>query len=283
MIVAAVGALSVLLLFSLVYSNEQSRRTNKYVSRMHISVPNGNAVWKFLSEIEYSSFDAFNDKQVRLAVDFENESWQIRNYFRFDERGKILLKENTGACLELVIYAFQQLEKDLRRDFAVQFAETVESSTFNNPYSRHWILILIRKSTGERYVLDPSFKRFGPIDYFDDYRIFRMYDKLPIELVQDGTNRLSAADGAPIFIKNGNLIGLMVRPINGAFDKDNFSLGIYAKKPFKYKGHHIYNIGVSNGEYFEQTDEKNAKEFLSPGQLRSLKTLLDKLYRDIES
>jgi hypothetical protein len=79
------------------------------------------------------------------------------------------------------------------------------------------------------------------------------------------------------------LIGLIVRPVNGNFNRENFSLGIYAKKPFKFKGHFIYNIGLVNGEYFENLNEENAKEFLSPNQLKSLKGLLKKLYSDIES
>ena len=264
-------------------NTENARRTNKTVVKNHKPIPQEKAVWKFFSEIEYSTFDVFNDKDVRLAVNFEKQIWLIKGYFKFDSNNNILLNDNSGACLELAIYAFVELEKDLGRYYRVQFAETLESSTFNNANSRHWVLLLTLKSNGEQFILDPSFKRFGRIDDFDDYRITNLYDRVPVEIVKDGHNRLSIADGAPIFIKKGNLIGLIVRPVNKKFDRNNFSLGIYAKKPFKFKGHFIYNIGLKDGAYFEMLNEENAKEFLTSEQLKSLKGLLKKLYKDIES
>lgn len=267
----------------LLFSNEDAKRTNRFVSHMHYRVAETKAVWKLFEEVSYSSFDVFNDKDVKLAVDFQNEKWLIKNYFKFDERDHIVLNNNSGACLELVIHAFTELEKDLSKDYHVKFVETIEASTFNNPNSRHWILLLTHKGSGNEYILDPSFKRFGPIDNFDDYRITQVFDRLPRSVVADGHNHFSIADGAPIFMKKGNLIGLIVRPVNGNFNKENFSLGIYAKKPFKFKGHFIYNIGLVNGQYFEKLDEKNAKEFLNQEQVKALKALLIKLYNEIES
>jgi hypothetical protein len=263
--------------------NDTRRRSSAFLSTKVYKLPHSKEIWGIIDPLKYSSYDIFNDKEVKLKVNFNTNRWTIINYFSFDINKKIKLINNSGACLELVVYTYDRIYDLLSSGYIIEFAETIESSTFNNPNSTHWILLITdRNDRRAKYILDPSFKRYGRIEDFDDYRIYNTSEAIPASVVSGRNNRLDVANGAPIFMKDGNLIGLNASPVNGKFDDQNFSLGIYAKKPFKYKSHYIYNIGRSGGQFFEREDRDNIEEYLGPKEFKNLKSTLNKLYQSVE-
>lgn len=205
-------------------------------------------VIKIIEPLKYSGLPALLREDVSLDIDFVNQEWKLRNIHRFDQQGNILLDENRyGLCGELAAFIYPHIKHLFGDRYIIEFALVAESGFFLYPQASHIGLIIQEKEKGNIFFLDPSFRRYGSIDEFDNYLFFDQKSFLPFIQEQDPDVVFSVNQGTPALIHKNRMVFLTVDKVDDIFDKDNFTIALTATKKYAYSGRYIYAVRKRQG------------------------------------
>ncbi len=246
------------------------------------NVPHYQEVKKIIEPLSYSALEALNRPEVTLTVDYPNRLWALNNIRRFTPEGTVVLDDGRyGACGELSAYAYQKIRPLFDHRYSIRVVRVAESSFFP-PNSSHYALFIIDSTNPQfpvTYVLDPSFRRYGRIDDFEDYRFYETDEKIQFVEKRIPYEVFRVDQGAPLIIKRQFLLELVVESIDGKFDENNFALSVRATLKHNYSGRRALSLRRVAGKFelYENTDF--VKERLKSKEYDILKNRLIEIYR----
>ena len=130
-------------------------------------------VKEIMEPLRYSGLKDFFDPDTRLSIEFEDKRWTLHNIHHFDKDGRVLLKEDRfGLCGDLAAYIYERITPFLNNTYSIDFLRAAESSFFPLPKGSHIVLKITDNSFSlipRVYILDPSFRKYKRIEYFDEY------------------------------------------------------------------------------------------------------------------
>jgi hypothetical protein len=271
-ILALIGGIA-FLGFRLFHSSAKVLSVNApaLVPAQTLPLPYYEKIMAVLDTLEYSGVADLMKPAVDLRIDFVGKVWTLTNIHEFGPQGNILLNHNRyGLCGELAAYTYQQIDPFLKDRYEIFFLKAAESGFFLRPRSTHIVLMMVDRSTRERYFIDPSFRRYGREADFSDY-LFSESADLPTHLKSLTKDISFPADGeTPLLIRKDYLLCLGIESVGGKFDKNNFALALTANKRHAYSGRYVFTLRRQDGksETFKNTDLLN--QLLTPEEIRSL-------------
>jgi hypothetical protein len=243
-------------------------------------------ITSMMRNLRYSGKEMFLRPDVRLTLDPQNKLWILHNVYSFDEHGGILLEKGTsGTCKELSVYMADKIMPLLGDDYRIAFVRTAYSAYFLGDYATHIVIKIYPKSPatyGEAYILDPSFKRYGPISDFEDYFFYAESPQIKFAKEQNTDLILPVNHLIPLFIKSNVLIGLVIEDTMGIFDKDNFAIALTATRRHRYAGRYIFGLRKYNGKKEIQENKMLADNILSSKEYDILKDRVMELFENVE-
>lgn len=248
-----------------------------------LSLPFYEKVMASTNLLEYSGLPALTRPDVTLSVNFDEKTWTLHNLHRFDPDGKILLDQDRyGLCGELAAYVYTKVQPFLGERYSIQFIRAAESGFFLRPQSSHIVLVLTDKATGERYFLDPSFRRYGKEADFKGYLFFDVGDVATHFNSLKPDVAFAVDSGTPLLIRENFLLYFTVESVEGKFDKDNFIMAITANKRYDYSGRYVFALQVKGGKPKRFKNEGLLSRFLTPRESQELLTRLSGWFEQYE-
>lgn len=250
------------------------------ISGIERKAPYSEEIKKIIKPLRYSGFYTLLRPEVRISLDFDKKTWRLHNIHRFDKEGNVVLeKGKSGVCGDLAAYVYNKVKPIFGDHYKISFVRAAESGYFLGPQSSHMILEIVKPSIfGQtEYILDPSFRRYGNKENYEEYLFYERAMRLSLE--KDEVFNISQL--TPIVIKKEFLIGLVVDGSGDKFDKDNFTLAITATRRFKYAGRYILALRRRNGQE-EMFENKNLRAtLLSKGEYDQLRERLSYLFSNL--
>ena len=245
-------------------------------------LPQYEAVMSILAPLEYSGFPTIVDKNVALKVDFDQHQWRLNNVHQFDDKGSLILEQGRfGLCAELSAHIFDQIKALMGDEYEVKFATVTESSFFSKFESNHIILLVYHRITKASYFIDPSFRMYGKVSDFNDYRIFSVQDQLPFVRGRITDSVFKIDQAMPLFIKNDCLLSFAVTSVDGKFDKDNFLFIIALNRKNKFSGIDIFAVGKYKGGIQSVNDHTALEQLFTPDEIKALYNQLNGWFKAI--
>jgi hypothetical protein len=241
------------------------------VSAQITRLPYYEKIMAILDSLEYSGVADLMKPAVDLQIDFAGKIWTLTNIHEFDPQGNILLNHDRyGLCGELAAYTYQKIDPFLKDRYEILFLKAAESGFFLRPRSTHIVLMMVDRSTRERYFIDPSFRRYGREADFSDY-LFSESADLPTHLKSLTKDVPFPADGeTPLLIRKNFLLCLGAESVGGKFDKDNFALALTANKRHAYSGRYVFTLRRQDGKSETFKNAGLLNQLLTPEEIRSL-------------
>jgi len=246
------------------------------------SAPYASDVKKIIDPLGYSFLPILSRSDVQLRPDFKNEIWILTHIHLFDQKGQVALQDDRyGLCGDLAAYAYQKVEPLLRDHYTVRYVRAAESHYFPAPLNTHYVLSVIDQKDPRRvFILDPTFKRYGPLDQFDEYLFFEHLSSLRFMARQERDNIEIVNRAIPVLISRTIKLSLIVLIENGQFNEKNFSVGILATHKNTYMPRTIYRTGVSDGKRFEKESAEDVSKLPATEDYTTLKRRVNELTED---
>lgn len=262
----------------------QAYRENTTPGDIEKDVPYYKEVKKIIDPLRYSGFDSLMLPDVSLTIDFGQKKWALRNIHRFDKDGRVALVEGRyGVCGELAAYVYDKIRPVFPKQYDIKYISLSESGYFLHPRASHLGLIISRRSIlgNEAYLLDPSFRNYGRINHFDEYVFFDESQELDFVRNHDPDQAFNIGSIAPMRIKKGFLVGLLVDETGGKFDRDNFLIAVTATKRFKYAGRYIIAFRRVAGQQEVFENKRLALNIITQENYDKLKGRVAQFYSQI--
>jgi len=262
------------------------RVANNYAARVteKKDIPCYRQVMAIIRPLGYSGFQALVRPEVNLDIDFPNNIYVIHNLHRFDESGGIILEENRyGLCGELASYVFRRVRPIMPEMYKINFVRVAESGFFANPQSTHIVLLVTdtQSSPLKRYLIDPSFQRYGNVEEYDNYFFIETLNQLEFEKDQFSDVTFAINGGTPILIKDDYMIDLTIGKVNGKFDKDNFIMALGVQERYKFTSHYLFGLIKDNGRVQELENKALAMKAIDIKKYEQLKKKLQTWFHRI--
>jgi hypothetical protein len=198
-------------------------------------------VREILKPLQYSGLSVLMRPDFRLSIDADTKRWTAHNLHRFDEHGEPVLEQGReGLCGDLATYVAHRLRPLLGEDrFTIEFVRVAESQFFPASISAHYVLRiteLVPPNPPVIYILDPSFKRYGRLEEFDDYLFYEPRSEMLFVEKQDPDETFPVGEGTPILIHSRQLIGLAVNRDGRFFNRDYHRLSLVVVFRHRYAG-----------------------------------------------
>lgn len=233
-------------------------------------IPYQDAVNQIMAPLNYSGIDNILGKDALVSLDIDKRVWNLHNSYRFDNDGNILLNSNhSGLCGTLSRYMYGKIKDVFPQDrYKIMFEKVKEKDFFFTPQATHMILTVTDLETGKKYLLDPSFKRYGAIEDFDNY-IFVEQDEPETFLASNQSpDKFFDVDSAtPIMIRNDYLLVFSVESVDGKIDKNHFILAISAVKRQATSGDYVMGLKYIDGYLQTYSDEGLMRRLLKPEEV----------------
>jgi hypothetical protein len=245
------------------------------------AAPYAQEIERVIKPLRYSMIPDLMRPEVRLSVDFQQKTWCMQNIHRFDNEGNIILAQGRyGACAELACYTYQKIGPFINGSYLIEFVKVLESSYFFSPSDTHTVLSLHKyfSSPSEEYILDPSFRRYGNIRYFDDYLFFERDHSLPMLDAKETDLTFSTGRIFPILIKKPFLIGITVDKVEDKFDRDNFALLLIFNLRHKYAGRVALQMRRRNGRIEILQNKFLAMAVFNPFEYVKIRSMFRRLF-----
>jgi hypothetical protein len=260
------------------------RENPERVGRVSVSdkAPAHREVARILRNLRYSGLAGLLRPEVRLTIDFPDRTWSLRGLHRFDERGQALLDEGRfGACGQLAIYMHQKIQPLFDHRFRIRLVRAAESGFFPPPRGTHFVLTITDITdpfAPKTFVLDPAFRRYGPVEDFEDYVL--QEEKGFLSFVTDrGRDETHPVNhGTPLFIRNQAMLGFAVRDTDGRLDPENYSLALSVTRKHKYYSRPVLLFRKKNGQIETLEDPALVDEILKSGEYARIKKRLFELF-----
>jgi len=275
-------------IFSSAETASQTAGANRLLSeQMGPPAPYAKEIMEIIKPLEYSGVQVFVNSDVYLSLDTIDKTWTLHNIRYFDDSGNIMLMDNKyGTCGELSSYVYRKIYPLFSREYDIEFVRAAQSGFFLSNTSSHIVLEIRKKGAEsgaqEKFVLDPSFKRYGPIGDFEDYVFFEHAPELDFVRNRDTFVRLTANESIPLLIRRDYLLSFVVESVNGRFDKQNFTIALTLNKQYRYAGRFIFALRRENGEdsMLENRELIVNKKLLSPREYELLRDKISTLFNE---
>ncbi len=232
------------------------------------ALPDYGRIMEMLAPLQYTGVEDLMKPGVDMRINFKEKGWKLTNVHAFDPQGNILLTgDRFGLCGELAAHVYKKIAPFLGDRYEILFLRAAESGFFLRPHSTHIVVMLIDRTTHERFFIDPSFHRYGKEEDFRDYFFFESAD-LPTHLKSLSKDVLFPVDvETPLLIRKNFLICMGVESVGGKFDKDNFALTLTANKRHAYSGSYIFTLRRQDGKTSILKDATLLAQLLTPEEL----------------
>ncbi|MFH1692592.1 MAG: hypothetical protein ABIC68_08555 [Candidatus Omnitrophota bacterium] len=257
-----------------------------FASRMDRQAPYFEKVTRIINPLCYNGIPSLMHDDVRMSVDFMKKSWRLSNIHRFDERGDIILENGrNGLCFELSSYVYDKIRPLFPPAYQIKFLRTVESGFFFSGEGSHIVLCIIKPSLlgDQPYILDPSFRRYGKIEDFEDYIFF---EEGPCPLLVKGRDtdlELSVDAAMPLVIKKDYMLWMGVESVLNNFDPDNYSISIVVNRWHSYFVKTLFSIRKKAGKVEETENKDLALLLMKPEDYALLKEKVKIFHEQVEA
>ncbi|MBI4605529.1 MAG: hypothetical protein HY721_26490 [Planctomycetes bacterium] len=223
-------------------------------------VPFEREMLHLLDGLDYSGIPALEREEVFVEVDFAQRKWTLRNLHRFTEDGGLILEQDArtgpilyGTCGELAAHLLPPVRRLFGDHAKVEPVTAAQSGFFLAPQASHVVLwITLGPATDGRrtrdLVLDPSFRKYGPLESFDDYLFFERLDALPFVKEKQRDVTLAVRCYVPLLIRQEHLLSLGVEDMSDQFDGRNFVLALGLTRKHRYSGRYLYALRMQDGK-----------------------------------
>lgn len=239
-------------------------------------------VKKIIDGQYYSGLAAMLRDDVYLDLDFKGKKWFIRNLQRYEENGQAILEMGKyGTCGQLAYYTYHQIRPLFDQRYNIRFIRVSESQYFPVGKGLHFALKITDLSNPFEpvtYILDPAFRKYGPIDEFVSYEFYESESVLEFAARRGPDEVHPVNNGTPIYIRRSHLLSLSVDDVEGRYDKNNFMIRISALKKHNYANHGLYAIRMRDGRIEFREDKELIEKLLPEEQHRVLRKLADKFF-----
>jgi hypothetical protein len=230
------------------------------------SIPYYEAVTKIMAPLEYSGISSVTGQDAGLSVNFTNKTWTLHNAHHFDDQGEIILDKGVdGLCGQLSRFVYGKIKSLFPKElFDIKFSKVREKKFFFTPQATHIVILITDKQQHKEYVIDPTFKRYGRKEDFDDYVGFDNQDPTVfLESNRQQDKYFEVDYASPILIRGDYLITFSVESVNGKFDKNHFVLALAADYRSSTTSKYLYAFSYNEGHLQIDKDEELIKQLLS--------------------
>jgi len=252
------------------------------------NVPHQEEIKKIIEPLRYSFIEALMHKDVKVSIDFDEETWTLHNVHHFDPDGNIVLDEGRfGICGSLAAYAYQKIKPLLEDRYKIAFVNVSESGFFPRPSGTHYVLritdtsALFFEGLLASYILDPSFHRYQRFQECEDYEFNAEMESLDLLENKNKDIVTDIKKTIPIKIHNNYLISLGVEGVGALFDKDNFTLALTATRQYRYVGRVLLAFRLYKGKVQILKDEALTKQLIDKVNYDRLYNRLKELFEDL--
>jgi len=236
-------------------------------------LPHAEEIERIIRPLRYSGIQMFTDKDAYLTLNFDEGKWVLHNVHRFDEKGELILNEGRyGTCGELAAYTADKISRIFDKDYRIDFLTASQSGYFLTPKASHIVLRItsIAKSR-QVYILDPSFRRYGPFEEFDDYLFLKEMPRLDFMESKSSDVDQKFNMAVPLLIRKDYLLGFVVEDSNKEHGRENFTMALVLNRKYNYSGRYLFALRYFDGDTQIFENDKLALEILSRGEWDSLK------------
>ncbi len=234
------------------------------------NLPHFDAVMEILAPLEYSGMHNILDKDSQLSVDFDKRTWTLHNIFKFDDEGSdILVEGKKGLCVRLSRYVYKKIKPIFPQDrYEIFFEKARERDYFFAPQATHFLLTVLDKESSVKYLIDPSFKRYGRVEDFDEYVFFdRLAPEAFIASNRSSDKSFNIDSASPVFIRDGYLVVFSVESVDGKVDRNHFILSISAVKHQAQSGEYVLGLKYVDGYIQTYSNDKLMRRLLKPDEV----------------
>lgn len=272
--VSAILLLMVILTFAVISWNYLMDSAVEFnLLKIQGSAPYHKEIEKIIEPLRYSGVKRFLDPSVCISLDFENETWRLHNIHKFDNKGQIILDESRyGICGELAVYAYQKIRPIFGDRYKISFLGSAESGFFNSVRASHVVLRIVEPSflSPTVYILDPSFRRYGRIDEFEDYIFLEVIDPRYMLDTAKTDEVFPVGNTSPLLIRKKSLMQIVVERNGDKFDKNNFVLALTATKKHKFAGRYVFALRKNEGKIETFENKMLANQLLKHEEYEAL-------------
>jgi hypothetical protein len=244
----AILALAAILLCLYLYAENYMEETGLFSNDSEI--PHRDEVAKITKPLKFSFLPTLMRPNVRITLDFETQTWTLHNIRDFDGQGRLLLEHGRyGRCGELAYHVYQEIAPLLEEKYTIELWRCAESKFFPFMIGDHVVVRMTDKAllASNVCIIDPSYKKYGRLEDFDDYIFIKPSDLRPF-LGKNTDETLKVGTTTPILLTKRYLLSLGVVRVNSTFDSQNFGLAIILSKPHRYISRALAEIRKSSGE-----------------------------------
>ena len=213
-------------------------------------MPHLDTIKDIVAPLRFSFVPTLMRPEVRISVDFRNGTWRMHNIRKFDADGAFVLEQGRyGRCPELAYHVYQELIEGLKDNFTIELWRTAESKFFPLMMGEHIVLRLTNTSflAQNIYIVDPTYHKYGSLDDFDSYYFVGPHHFIPFKN-RNTDETLAVGAGSPILLATKFMISLAVVSADGVFDEENFGIGLYLSRPYKYRSRLMFQVRKKGGE-----------------------------------
>ncbi len=246
------------------------------------SLPHYEFVMQLINRLSYSGFKTLVRPDVDLSINFEKKLWALNNMHRLDPKGHVLLEEDRyGLCGQLADYVSRQIKPVFGNGYHFSFDRVAEIGYFLNPKSTHFVIrIQPIASPDVVFIIDPSLRRYGPEEDFDNYSFF---DRIPsLSFPRDAVFEIPSS--TPIMIKRDFIVHLGVETADDHFDKQNFTIALLATKQYRFSGRFIFAMRMRNGEIQQFENQPLAQWLMENKDYKTLRRrIVEWFYKNVRA
>ena len=255
--------------------------------------PHSKEVSEIMSHLSYSATRMFIRRPVGVTLDFEHKTYTLRNIHRFDPNGNLVLEESaknpgqfSGACGELAAYTYEKVKPILGDQYNILFVRSGQSGFFLTPDASHILLKIIEKNKPKDqepsvYILDPSFKRYGPLDQFEDYQFFEERPSLPFVENKETDLTLPVGFSIPLWIEKDYLVSFVVEGIHEKFNSDNFGIALLVTKRHAFMSRYVLALQKKEGQPWDLENEPLIEGIIEKDQYQKIRKKITDMFHQI--
>lgn len=254
------------------------------------TAPHAVKVREIMKGLDYSGLPMFLKKEVTLSLDFAKRQWTLQNIHRFDKDGNLILEGGkSGACGELAARTQQLIQPLFGNDYQIKYVRAAQSGFFLSPQASHIVLKITPKAEPangipQAFILDPSARRYGPTEQFEDYLFFESMPELPFVKYQHPDISFPVQESIPLLIENNYLFSFVVEArTNGAFDEKNFIIALTLTKRYHFAGRYVFALRMNNGEMEILENKSAAGRLLDEKTYQAMREKLLFLFSNVQA
>lgn len=258
--------------------------------RIDAEAPHAAEVRRVLEGIGYSGLAIIQQPDFHLSLDFDEQTWTAHHIHRYDAQGRLQLcedkKSKYGLCGDLSTYVAEQIRPLFDpAAYTFEFVRVAESQFFPSSIAVHYALRILEARPPEPpriYVLDPSFRRYGPIEDFEDYLFYEPRSEMAFVTTRNTDETFPAGQATPLLLHSKVMLGLVIAPEGRRFDPQHYRLSLVATFRHRYMSRRILTIRHLGDRVEVIENAQLARQAVPAGEYAALRTRLLALFQTIE-